>query len=119
MSDSLQDEDGELPEGVHVDVSSLNRRQREATTLAARTEVERAFAEQMRACTAELETLAPNLRATEHMTEVQQRMEELNKEFEQARERAAVATKVKRSRVVDQQSEKNGADAWMYKKAKA
>ncbi|KAJ8906548.1 hypothetical protein NDN08_003041 [Rhodosorus marinus] len=86
-------ETGDLPQNVVLDVTSLNRRQREASTSDARAEFETKFANQCESLQNQLDKLAPNLRAPEHMTDIEQRVEGINREFEDARKEASKFTR--------------------------
>lgn len=76
---------------VVVDYTSLSRRLRLDANAEKRKDVVSSLGEKAKALSAQLDTLAPNMRATEHMTDVQERLGEVDREAEAARERARSA----------------------------
>lgn len=79
---------------VKIDYSSLSRKLRAAATADKQREILGKFSEKIRTLEQQLDGLAPNMRATEHMSELQAKLGEMDREAETARERArnAVST---------------------------
>lgn len=110
-SDMQHDEDGDAimttdrnnndeesdPAAVHVnlnitiDYSSLSRKSRAAATVDKQREMLEAFSDKIRNLEQQLDGLAPNMRANEHMEDVQSKLGAIDKEAEAARERARKA----------------------------
>lgn len=76
---------------VQIDYSSLSRRLRAAGTADKQREMLATLAEKIRTMEQQLDGLTPNLRANEHMSDVNAKLAEINKETEAARERARTA----------------------------
>lgn len=99
-SGGIRDTDGSDPAPVVVNVnvninySSLSRRLRAAATVDKQREMLRSFSEKIRSLEQQLDGLAPNMRANEHMSDVQAKLEDIDREAEAARERARKAVAV-------------------------
>lgn len=76
---------------VKIDYSSLSRKLRAAATSDKQREMLGKFSEKVRTLEQQLDGLAPNMRATEHMSELQARIGEMEREGEATRERARKA----------------------------
>lgn len=76
---------------VEVDYSSLSRRLRAAGTANKQREMLSSLSEKVRTMEQQLDGLTPNLRAGEHMSDVQNKLAEIDRETENARERARKA----------------------------
>lgn len=73
---------------VVVDYSGLTRRHRAAATVDKQREMLDSYSETVRSMEQQLERLAPNMKANEHMTDVNEKLEEIDREADAARERA-------------------------------
>lgn len=76
---------------VKIDYSSLSRRLRAAGTNDKQREMLATLSEKIRTMEQQLDGLAPNMRANEHMSDVQAKLAEVDREAETARERARKA----------------------------
>lgn len=77
----------DIPDDAVLDYSELGHAaKRDGSAKAAA-----AFDERLRALTAQIESMAPNMRAVEHLAEVKTRLEATNEEFEAARKAAKTA----------------------------
>lgn len=76
---------------VKIDYSSLSRRLRAAGTADKQREMLSSLSQKTRAMEQQLDGLTPNLRAGEHMSEVQNRLADIDRDTENARERARKA----------------------------
>lgn len=91
------DGDGSNPASMAIDVnmtieySSLSRRHRAAATVDKQKEMLDSYFEKIRTMEQQLDGLAPNMKATEHMTEVNEKIEAMDREADEARERARKA----------------------------
>lgn len=79
---------------VSLDYSMLSRRHCTAATVDKQKEILESYSEKIKSIEQQLDGLAPNMKATEHMTDVAERLNEIDREAEAARERArrAVST---------------------------
>ncbi|CAN8070880.1 unnamed protein product [Agarophyton chilense] len=108
MEDIEQDEEGETPVetpmetdndgnqitvdvNIKVDYSSLSRRHRAAATVDKQKEMLDSYAEKIRTMEHQLDGLAPNMKANEHMSDVNEKLAEIDRDAEHARERARKA----------------------------
>jgi structural maintenance of chromosome 1 len=73
---------------VTVDYSSLSRRARGQSSLEAQRAAISKYEDDIKSCEDQIENLAPNMRAGEHMADVSARLEQLDKEAEAAKNRA-------------------------------
>jgi structural maintenance of chromosome 1 len=76
-----------LVEGA-IDYSTLSRKNRMATSADAQNEIVSGLEDKMQTLENQLEKLAPNMRANEHMADVSSRLSELDREADAARDRA-------------------------------
>lgn len=76
---------------INIDYSSLSRKLRAAATIDKQREMLSNFSEKVRSLEQQLDGLAPNMRANEHMSDVQAKLGEIDREAEAARERARKA----------------------------
>lgn len=99
-SDGNRDTDGSDPTSVvvnvnvKIDYSSLSRKLRAAATVDKQREMFSSFSDKIRSLEQQLDGLAPNMRAKEHMSDVQAKLGEVDREAEAARERARKAASV-------------------------
>ncbi|KAI0563580.1 Structural maintenance of chromosomes protein [Gracilaria domingensis] len=108
MEEVERDEDGDTPmetpvetdndgnqvtvdANIKIDYSSLSRRHRAAATVDKQKEMLDSYSEKIRAMEHQLDGLAPNMKANEHMSDVNEKLAEIDREAEQARERARKA----------------------------
>ena len=68
-----------------IDYSSLSRRHRAAATLDKQKEMLESFSERVRSLERQVNGIAPNMKATEHMAEVVEKLGTLDREAEEAR----------------------------------
>lgn len=76
---------------VVLDYSVLSRRHRAATSVERQKEILESYSDDMKSIEQKLDGLAPNMKATEHMTDVVEKLNEIDREAEQAREHARQA----------------------------
>eukprot|EP00178_Gracilaria_changii_P018546 TRINITY_DN530_c0_g1_i1.p1 TRINITY_DN530_c0_g1~~TRINITY_DN530_c0_g1_i1.p1 ORF type:complete len:1242 (+),score=251.58 TRINITY_DN530_c0_g1_i1:154-3879(+) len=108
MEEVEKDEDGDTPMetpmetdndgnqitvdvNIRIDYSSLSRRHRAAATVDKQKEMLDSYVEKIRAMEHQLDGLAPNMKANEHMTDVNEKLAEIDRDAEQARERVRKA----------------------------
>lgn len=75
-----------------IDYSSLSRKLRAAATADKQEEILNSMGQKRKMLEQELTQISPNLQATENMTEVEARLDEMDKAGDEAREKARVAT---------------------------
>lgn len=76
---------------INIDYSCLSRKHRAAATVDKQKEMLESYAEKIKTMEHQLDGLAPNMKATEHMTDVNEKLNEIDREAEAARERARKA----------------------------
>ncbi|PXF44817.1 Structural maintenance of chromosomes protein 1 [Gracilariopsis chorda] len=76
---------------IKIDYSRLSRRHRAAATVDKQKEMLETYEEKIRAMQHQLDGLAPNMKANEHMSDVNEKLAEIDRDAEQARERARKA----------------------------
>jgi structural maintenance of chromosome 1 len=99
-----------------VDYSPLSRRLRGCSSSDAQMEVVSDLEEKMKTLKNQLEKLAPNMRADEHMADVSSRLQELDREADAARERAKTAVEAFENIKDERQSRFNACFTHIAKK---
>lgn len=77
---------------VCIDYSSLSRKCRASATTEKQKEMIDSYMDKIKGFEEQLDGLAPNMKATEHMTDVTEKLNEMEREAEAARERARKAS---------------------------
>jgi len=85
-------DDMETDDAKNYDFSVLPRKLRDAKSEEAKSAAGQNFEVQERTLKADLERIAPNLRPTDHLDEIQARVTQINKDFDEARTRATEAS---------------------------
>lgn len=94
--DEEGDEEGnigsvEVDVDIVIDYSKLSRRQRAAATALKQKEMLESHADKIKSTEQQLDGLAPNMKANEHMSDVAEKLNEIDREAETARDRARKA----------------------------